>query len=58
VNAVGGPPTSRVILVVDDEPGLRRVACTILEREGYAAIEAEGGHQAGWTAGAMGRGLA
>ena len=46
MDPAGGSPPSRVILVVDDEPGLRRVACATLEREGYTTIEAEGGHQA------------
>ena len=34
------------ILVVDDEPGVRRLACQSLERGGYATIEAEDGEAA------------
>jgi CheY-like chemotaxis protein len=34
------------ILVVDDEPGVRRLACQALERGGYVALEAEDGAQA------------
>jgi DNA-binding NtrC family response regulator len=34
------------ILVVDDEPGLRRLACQMLERAGYATLEAEDGLEA------------
>jgi two-component system response regulator AtoC len=41
-----GSPFPRVILVVDDEPGLRRVVCVALGREGYTTIEAEDGQQA------------
>lgn len=40
-----GPPV-RVILVVDDEPGVRRLACQMLEREGYGTMEAEDGREA------------
>jgi DNA-binding NtrC family response regulator len=40
-----GPP-QRIILVVDDEPGVRRLACQMLEREGFKTIEAETGRQA------------
>ena len=39
-------PSAISILVVDDEPGLRRLACQTLERAGYAALEAEDGLQA------------
>ena len=41
-----GPLPSRVVLVVDDEAGLRRLACATLDREGFTTIEAEDGHQA------------
>jgi DNA-binding NtrC family response regulator len=34
------------ILVVDDEPGVRRLACQALEREGFVTIEAEDGAEA------------
>jgi len=34
------------ILVVDDEPMLRRTVRAILEREGHVVVEAEDGHQA------------
>jgi two-component system, NtrC family, C4-dicarboxylate transport response regulator DctD len=40
----GSSPVS--ILVVDDEPGLRRLACQTLERAGYVTLEAEDGAQA------------
>ena len=36
-------PSTIRILVVDDEPGLRRLACQTLERAGYATVEAEDG---------------
>lgn len=39
-------PRPLLILVVDDEPGLRRLACQTLERAGYATVEAEDGRQA------------
>ena len=39
-------PLTRIILVVDDEPAVRRLACQMLEREGYATVEAETGRQA------------
>jgi two-component system cell cycle sensor histidine kinase/response regulator CckA len=39
-------PPLRIILVVDDEPGVRRLACQMLEREGFKTIEAETGRQA------------
>jgi two-component system C4-dicarboxylate transport response regulator DctD len=39
-------PSALPILVVDDEPGLRRLACQTLERAGYATLEAEDGAQA------------
>lgn len=34
------------ILVVDDEPGVRRLACQALVREGFVTIEAEDGAEA------------
>ncbi|MBA3260223.1 MAG: response regulator [Gemmatimonadales bacterium] len=37
---------ARLILVVDDEPGVRRLACQMLEREGYGTLEAEDGREA------------
>ena len=36
-----GIPSAAYILVVDDEPGVRRLACQTLARGGYATIEAE-----------------
>jgi DNA-binding NtrC family response regulator len=42
----GVSPSTIPILVVDDEPGLRRLACQTLERAGYATIEADDGSQA------------
>ena len=37
---------SPVILVVDDEPNLRRVLSAVLEREGYRVVVADGGRDA------------
>ncbi|MEZ0334976.1 MAG: response regulator [Gemmatimonadales bacterium] len=37
---------TRIILVVDDEPAVRRLACQMLAREGYGTVEAETGRQA------------
>ena len=34
------------MLVVDDEPAVRAVACAMLERAGYRAMDVEGGEQA------------
>ena len=39
-------PSAAPILVVDDEPGLRRLACQTLERAGYVTLEAEDGAEA------------
>jgi DNA-binding NtrC family response regulator len=39
-------PSPVCILVVDDEPGVRRLACQALEREGFVTIEAEDGAEA------------
>ena len=39
-------PDPLTILVVDDEPGARLFCRTVLEREGYRVIEAEGGREA------------
>jgi DNA-binding NtrC family response regulator len=39
-------PSRRAILVVDDELGVRRFACQVLEREGYRTVEANGGRDA------------
>jgi DNA-binding NtrC family response regulator len=38
--------TAACILVVDDEPGVRRFACQALEREGFTTIEAADGAEA------------
>jgi DNA-binding NtrC family response regulator len=35
-----------IVLVVDDEPGVRRLACQMLERAGYGTLEAETGREA------------
>lgn len=43
---VSAVPPARLILVVDDEPGVRRLACHMLEREGYGTLEAEDGREA------------
>jgi len=40
------PTTSAYILVVDDEPGVRRLACQTLQRAGYATLEAADGAEA------------
>jgi CheY-like chemotaxis protein len=42
----GVNPPAFPILVVDDEPGLRRLARQTLERGGYVALEAEDGLEA------------
>jgi len=42
----GVKPSAIPLLVVDDEPGLRRLACQTLERAGYAVLEAEDGAEA------------
>jgi DNA-binding NtrC family response regulator len=43
----GGVNSSAIpILVVDDEPGVRLLACQTLQRAGYAILEAEDGAQA------------
>jgi CheY-like chemotaxis protein len=42
----GRAPDSPSVLVVDDEPGERLLCRTILEREGYRVLEAEGGREA------------
>jgi CheY-like chemotaxis protein len=39
-------PDDLTILVVDDEPGTRLSCRTVLEREGFRVIEAEGGREA------------
>jgi DNA-binding NtrC family response regulator len=39
-------PSLRVILVVDDEPGVRRLVCYMLERGGFSTREAETGREA------------
>ncbi len=38
--------TAAYVLVVDDEPGVRSLACQTLQRGGYATIEAENGAEA------------
>jgi DNA-binding NtrC family response regulator len=42
------PPASSpiTILVVEDEPGLRRLACQLLQRHGYRTLEAGDGKEA------------
>lgn len=42
----GDAPDEPTILVVDDEPGARLFCRTVLEREGFRVIEAEGGSEA------------
>lgn len=37
--------TKNVILIVDDEPGFRRIYRDVLENEGYVVLEAENGQQ-------------
>jgi PAS domain S-box-containing protein len=38
--------SGKTLLVVEDEPGLRGVTCTILQRQGYRVLTAESGPQA------------
>lgn len=40
------PTSAGYVLVVDDEPGVRRLACQMLERGGYLTLEAEDGLEA------------
>ena|SRR5688572_13908844 len=40
------PPARQVILVVDDDPGVREVAARVLERAGYAVLQAGEGAEA------------
>jgi two-component system cell cycle sensor histidine kinase/response regulator CckA len=42
----GLPRGVETILVVDDEPELRRAACRLLERHGYRTLEAASGEEA------------
>ena len=44
-------PERKQILVVDDEPNLRRVLCAQLERDGYDVHTAEDGEQAAMAQG-------
>ena len=37
---------SETVLVVEDEPTVRRLACEVLRRAGYRVLEAPGGHEA------------
>jgi DNA-binding NtrC family response regulator len=47
-NPVNHPasPSAHVIRVVDDEPGLRELACGVLEQAGYRTLEAGDGREA------------
>ena len=40
------PGSERCVLVVDDEEAVRRLVCTILERAGFAVLEARNGAEA------------
>lgn len=44
--AVAATPKRGRVLVVDDEPGIRNTSRRILERHGYAVVDAESGAQA------------
>ncbi|MBC8101199.1 MAG: sigma-54-dependent Fis family transcriptional regulator [Cytophagales bacterium] len=44
--AVGSSPETPTVLVVDDEPNLRRVLSAVLERDGYRVLLADGGRDA------------
>ncbi|HUX34708.1 MAG TPA: response regulator [Gemmatimonadaceae bacterium] len=52
--APAGPPAARApaadgqqtVLVVEDEPGVRRITCRVLTRLGFAVLEAEDGQEA------------
>ncbi|MFA5505758.1 MAG: response regulator [Vulcanimicrobiota bacterium] len=41
-----GRVRGETVLVVEDEPGVRKIACRILEQEGYRILSAESGPQA------------
>jgi CheY-like chemotaxis protein len=41
-----GAATGEFVLVVDDEPGIRRFTTRVLEREGYSVLEASDGLEA------------
>jgi DNA-binding NtrC family response regulator len=46
MSAPSGAPTPVTILVVEDEPGVRRLACQLLQRHGYGTMEAGDGKEA------------
>ena len=44
--AFDAPPGTETVLVVDDEPLVLRLCCTILSRQGYEAVGASGADEA------------
>jgi two-component system, cell cycle sensor histidine kinase and response regulator CckA len=46
MNASSATPTPITILVVEDEPGVRRLASLLLQRHGYMTLEAGDGNEA------------
>lgn len=52
------PPAPKLVLLVDDEPGVRRYARRVLEMVGYEVVAAAGGGEAVALARAAGRGVA
>ena len=46
VEATAPDPNAPTVLIVDDEPNLRRVLAAVLSRDGYNVVIADGGRDA------------